>query len=164
MQNQACPYCNGTGSVETSAGLLALCPHCEGTGLDQGVEVFRVYVFDVELTANQNLPNQRVVIDGGAPFRLKALSGTQDGAYRVRFRHATGEYMSSGTQTDLVNNGNIIGTAQFPFPVSPPSMYGASGAILIDIEDLSGAGNTVQIAFIGANVYPTANRAQGAQG
>jgi len=117
-----------------------------------------VYVFDIVLTALQNRPNEKVVMDGGAAFRLKALSGTQTGAYRVRFRHASGEYMSSGgiqNSNDLVNNANMIGTAQFPFPIVPTTLFSASGHILIDIEDLSNAGNTVQICLIGANVYPS---------
>ncbi len=165
--NSACPHCNGSGSVESNAGMLAVCPHCDGTGRDHGVETFRIYVFDIVLTANQVQDNQRVTIDGSAVFRLKALSGTQTGAYRVRLRHASGEYMSSGgigSSNDKVNNANIIGTAQFPFPMSPPSEYGASGHILIDLEDLSSAGNTIQIAFIGSNVYPSKERAEGAQG
>lgn len=158
MLNQVCPHCNGERYVETPSGLLQVCPLCDGAGKDPGVETMRLYVFDIELTALQNLANQKVVIDGTAPFRLKALSGTQTGIYRVRLRHASGEYMSSGgagDTNDLVNNANMIGTAQFPFPIAPPSMFSESGHILIDIEDLSNADNTIQIAFIGANVYPT---------
>jgi len=147
--------------------MLALCPHCEGTGRDNGVESFRVYLWDGTLTASEVRDNQRVTIDGGATFRLKALTGSETGAYRVRLRHASGEYMSSGGiggTNDKVNSANMIGTAQFPFPVSPPSEFGASGHMLIDLEDLSVANNAIQIAFIGANVYPSQNRAEGANG
>jgi Transcription factor zinc-finger len=160
MQLPNCPQCQN-GLIENTNGQLQVCPYCDGTWVDPGVESFRIYLFDVlgtVLTANAVLTNLSVVIDGGASFRLKALAGTQTGAYRVRFRHASGEYMSSGgigQTNDLVNNANIIGTAQAPFPVIPFSLYGPSGQILLDIEDLSAAQNTVQIAFIGANVYPS---------
>lgn len=161
MQNgSACPNCNGQRIVESPSGLLQACPLCDGTGADPGLETFRVYVFDIELAADERRDNESVVIDGGAAFRLKALTGTQTGAYRVRFRHASGEYMSRGrgggfASNDLVNNANMIGTAQFPFPIVPTSLFGANGNVLIDIEDLSSAENTIQIALIGANVYPS---------
>lgn len=154
---QACPMCDGAKFLGGGNELMQPCPLCDATGVDPGVEVFRVYIFDISLTALQRLDNQRVVIDGTAAFRLKALAGTQTGTYRIRFRHASGEYMSSGGTggtNDLVNNGNMIGTAQFPFPVIPQTLYGPNGHILIDIADLSNANNTIQIAFIGANVYP----------
>jgi hypothetical protein len=165
MQNGGipCPLCNGQRIIDTPSGLVQACPLCDGTGADPGLEVFRVYTYDIVLTALQRVDNDVVVIDGGAAFRLKALTGTQTGAYRVRFRHASGEYMSrSGkaavagvVSNDLVNNANLIGTAQFPFPIVPTSLFGPAGNIMVDIEDLSNAQNTIQIALIGANVYPS---------
>jgi len=155
-----CPECDGMRWAEGPGGVLQPCPGCDGTGQDRGVESFFVYVFDVTLAlAATRLDNQRVVMDGDAAFRLKALGGTQTGDYRIRLRDGSGHYLSTGgagSTNDLVRNGALIGTAQFPFPIIPHVIYAPSGHILIDLENQSGApANIVQIAFIGAKVTPT---------
>jgi hypothetical protein len=158
---QRCPNCNGARFVEApSSGLLLPCPMCDATGVDPGVEDFFVYVFDLTITAGVGArnDNQKVVIDGSAGFRWKALTGTQAFDYRVRFRQQSGAYMSSGGiggSNDLVNNANIVGTAQFPFPILPHPMFPPSGHILQDFENRNAGANTIQIAFIGAKVVPT---------
>ena len=157
---QRCPNCNGARFVESPSGLLLPCPMCDATGVDPGVEDFFVYVFDLQIPAGVGTrrDNQKVVMDGSAEFRLKALTGTSDESYRIRLRQQSGQYMSGGGaegSNDLVNNENLIGTAQFPFPIVPHPMYPSSGQILMDLENRDADPNTIQIAFIGAKVQPT---------
>lgn len=158
-QNGACPTCNGTRMITGPGGEYQACPSCAGSGVDPGVEVFFVYTYDVVLTASQILVAQSVVIHGDADFVWKAIAGVQSGNYRIRFGYGSSSYLSAGgagATNDRVRNANIVGTAQFPFPVIPHIVIPRAGNILFDIEDLSVASNTVQIAFIGAKRYPSA--------
>lgn len=107
--------------------------------------------FDVTLTANQNLPSQALNLDSDGDFVLKALCGSQTGAYSVRFRLPNGRYFPS----TYTRNGNIIGTAQFPVPVEPHAVFPAGSQIILDLIDLSGSSNTIQIVFYGAKLLQT---------
>lgn len=104
--------------------------------------------FDIALTANQNLPSQALNLDSDGDFVLKALCGSQTGAYSVRIRLPNGRYFPS----TYARNVNIIGTAQFPVPVEPSVVFPAGAQIVLDLIDLSGAGNTIQIVFYGAKL------------
>lgn len=104
--------------------------------------------FDATLTANQNLPSQALNLDSDGDFLLKAVCGTQTGAYSVRFRLPNGRYFPS----TYTRNTNLIGTAQFPVPIEPPVVFPAGSQIIVDLIDLSGAGNTIQIVFYGAKL------------
>ncbi len=104
--------------------------------------------FDATLTSNQNLPSQALNLDSDGDFVLKAVCGTQTGAYSVRFRLPNGRYFPS----TYTRNVNLIGTAQFPVPIEPPVVFPAGSQIIVDLIDLSGAGNTIQIVFYGAKL------------
>lgn len=159
MLQNPCPRCGGKGDIPTPNGsMYQQCPTCGGSGKDPGVEIPFQYVFDIVLTSGQTVNSVGVTTLGEADFVWKMTSGTQTGAYRIRFGFGGGGYMSSGGQgatNDKVNNANIIGTAQFPMPIFPYVVVPKSGKILFDLEDLSIAGNTIQIAFIGSFLYPS---------
>jgi hypothetical protein len=119
-----------------------------------------MYALDVSLLANQNLSNQRIVIDGGAHFRWKALTGSSTGRYSLRIRTNDGRYMmSSGAdaQNDLVFDENFVGTRENPAPIHPAPLYAPNGQILVDLFDRSGAPNVLQLCFWGADVFPSAS-------
>lgn len=107
------------------------------------------YVLDVTLTANQNAPRQVVQIDGDSDFIMAALAGSQTGDYSVVIRHANGRPIQSAPAL----NTNIIGTAQEPSPLLAESLYPSASNILVDVVDLSGAGNVIQIIFKGIRRY-----------
>lgn len=100
---------------------------------------------NVTLTASQEKLNQGTLTDGDGDFVLLGLAGTQTGAYSIRFRLPSGRYWP----TAYAKNANVIGTAQFPVPIEPGLVYKAGEMISVDIKDESGAGNTVQLVFIG---------------
>lgn len=116
----------------------------------QYVDRYFDYTFDVTLTANQNLPDQSLIIGGDADFIIRAIVGTQTGAYKIRFRDNQGFYLSPG----MVNNSNIMGTAQLPVPIWPELQIPRNGKLGIDLLDTSGAGNTIEIVFKGVKRYP----------
>jgi len=107
------------------------------------------YVYQVTLTANQSLADQALTINGDADFLVQAICGTQTGAYSIRLRDSQGYYLSSAQ----IHNANLVGSRQWPVPMFPALLIPKSGKIGIDISDLSGAGNTVEIIFIGVKLY-----------
>ena len=129
----------------------------------------RVQVFPLEVPVTVNLSvqsNLRVVLPGVAPFLLKGL--TRDtvvaGAPAVRrFKFRLGNtdgavwYVAGGVggTTDRVIDPLIFGTAQFPFALVPPIMYGASSSILVEVEDVSNnQPYTIFMGFHGSYLIP----------
>jgi hypothetical protein len=108
------------------------------------------YTYDVVLTGNQFLRDQVVSIFTEADFAWRALiPATFTGVFSVRFTDGQGYYLSSG----LIHVNNLTGTPADPWIVFPETVYPAGGRIGIDIQDLSGAGNTIQLLFRGVNRY-----------
>lgn len=107
------------------------------------------YVYQVTLTASQKLTDQSVVIDGDSDFLILGLCGTQTGIYRLNFKSGPGRYVAQ----QGLRNANFVGTGQFPVPLPKPLIVPARGRIAVDIEDLSVAGNTVELVFIGIRLY-----------
>jgi hypothetical protein len=108
-----------------------------------------VYVFQRTLAANQSLTDLSQLFDGDSLFLWMGVYGSQTGAYSIRFRSPNGRYLSSA----LLRNVNAIGTAQFPVPIFPALPVPISGKIGIDITDLSGAANSVEICFAGVKRF-----------
>ena len=158
MLDLSCPICKGARVIEGGAG-VQVCPYCEGSGRDPGQEFASFYTLNVSLSANQNLPNQRVSIDGSAYFRFKALSGTATGAYSLRIRSNDGRYLMRGGSegsSDLVFSENLVGSRENPSPFFPAPLYTPNGQILVDFLDRSAAPNVIQLLFWGADVFPSA--------
>lgn len=107
------------------------------------------YVYNVVLTADQNLTNEVVSIFTEADFAWRGLIFTNTGLFSVRFQDGQGYYLSAG----MIFSSNMPNTSGDPFPQFPEVLYPAGGRIQLDISDLSSAENTIQILFVGANRY-----------
>ena len=107
------------------------------------------YTYDVTLTADQTLFNEVVSIFSEADFAWRALIFTATDLFAVRFQDGQGYYISAG----MVFSTNLPNSAGDPFPWFPEILYPAGGQIQLDIQDLSGAENVIQILFVGANRY-----------
>lgn len=116
---------------------------------DGFVDVSFSYTYNVVLTASQVLQGQTVSIFSEAAFCFRGLLFTSTGLFAVRFQDGEGYYLQNG----MVYSTNYPNNPGDPFPWMPEVVYPASGRIWIDIQDLSGAQNTVQILFVGANRY-----------
>ena len=106
---------------------------------------------DVSLTANQELLGQGVFIDSDGDFVLKAIVGSQTGAYSIRFRLPSGRYFPSA----YTRHVNLVGTAQFPVPVEPNAVFPAGSQVQFDIKDTSGAANSIQLVLLGSKLLKT---------
>lgn len=107
------------------------------------------YPYNKVLTANQVALGETVSIFSEADFCFRALVFQSTGLFALRLQDGQGYYMQSG----MVFSTNYPNNPGDPFPWLPEVVYPASGRIWIDIQDLSGSGNTIQILFVGANRY-----------
>lgn len=106
-------------------------------------------VYSRTLAANEMPSNQAKPIDTAGDFEWLALSGSQTGDYEVNFQVANGRQICDAR----IRNAGIVGSAQFPVMLPTPIYITAGSQIAIDIKDLSGAQNTIQIVFIGFRHY-----------
>jgi hypothetical protein len=108
------------------------------------------YPYDVILLANQFLRDQAVSTTNDADFCIRAMVlATFTGAFNLRISDSQGFYLSNG----LIASANLIGDAASPFPIFPELIIPAGGKIGLDIQDTSGAGNTIEILFRGVKRY-----------
>ncbi|MBK8200670.1 MAG: hypothetical protein IPK75_20225 [Acidobacteria bacterium] len=156
MVEYPCTYCNGARVVENRAQQLQACPICEGTGFEPGEERFFTYIYQVTLTALQVLLNQRIVTNGDADFRIK-LNTHGHGRLShppIQQRGTVLFKLGRGGTNDRVRDSLIFGDGSLPFIVVPHIFIPKGGSIGFDLEDVSNANNTIQLAFSGAKVYP----------
>jgi hypothetical protein len=109
------------------------------------------YVYDVTLSANEARQNQVIPVFPDAAFAMRALVvSVNTGTFSVRFYDGQGYYLSS----NQIHSANLIAAPSDPWVFFPEVLYPASGRIQLDITDLSGASNTIQICLQGVNRYP----------
>ncbi len=122
------------------------------------IDVAFDYVYDVNLLANSQLRDQVVAIHTDSDFVLRGIILTvATGAFSIRFNDSQGYFLSSGF---LLSANFLSGTVPYPYPVFPEMLFPAGARIGIEINELSGNPNTVQLIFRGAKRYrlPAARR------
>lgn len=108
------------------------------------------YVYDVTLTALQQLNDQTLSITNDADFVWRAMVMNEfTSTFSVRFSDSQGYYLSNG----FIANANLQGDAASPYPLMHEIIIPAGGRIGIDIKDTSNATNTIQILFRGVKRY-----------
>jgi hypothetical protein len=137
------------------------------TADDPVVEMAFWYSATVALTALQTLSPQ-INLNADSDFMALWLVATSTGTFSINFvDNATGRAFTNAgsqgsSQTPQINNANLFGTAQLPFPMLPPYVFQRNGSIGLTITDSSNSSNTVQIVFAGKKIFPS--RTSGAAG
>ncbi len=117
--------------------------------LGGAVLVWYQYVINIPLAGNDTLTGI-VRVDADSDFLVRKIVSTQAGAYTIKVSDSGAQdYWTDNEQT----NGNIAGTAQLPNFLARPRLVARNNTINVEIRDLSGAPNSVQIVFEGAKVY-----------
>lgn len=119
---------------------------------DQFVDTAYTYVYNKTLTANQSLLGQVVSLDPDADFVLYAvqINSLTSVLGTLQLMDNQGMVFSN----EPVNFGAfLIGGLPVPYAIEPGRIFAANGRILLNITDLSGAENTVQITFQGSKRY-----------
>ena len=83
-------------------------------------------------------------------FLVKAISGRSTGAYLLNF---LGTGKSELLNNKPLHNSTVIGTGNLPYPLPFPIVLRRSGSFVIDVSDLSGAANTIEIQLHGIALY-----------
>ena len=126
----------------------------------QGTARFHTYVKDyAPLTGNAVLTNEQITCDRDGYFFLERLAAVSTSTFRFTLQDVSGQpYSSVGTGVTggnaRVRNACIFGTASEPFILGVPIVFMPRGVIGWQIEDTSGASNTIHIDFIGFLFYP----------
>jgi hypothetical protein len=108
------------------------------------------------LAANQEIDGDTVSIQTDADFYAFAwYISLYTGAFQIRLADSTGYQLQSG----FINSGALSQSSNQPTVLSPAHLFPAGSKILIDIEDLSGAPNGLQIVFPGVKLYKIIGRA-----
>lgn len=158
-----CPVCHGR-QVLGRAPQAQVCPKCNGTGQVQQAPIRIPYDFvfpNVVLTALQVGVPSAPQFDADADFEWIETVSTQTGIYSVQLTDtSTGRLLSNNP----VNSLNFSGTAQLPHVLIEPYIIPRATAIKAVFNDLSNAGNTIQLTLRGYKLFPRNNPAQGSQG
>jgi hypothetical protein len=119
---------------------------------DQFVDQDKTYVYDVVLTANQNLTNGTLTTDRDADFICMAIqfSFATSSLFKVQFFDNQGQNLSNDY---IYGAAYQVGGQSVPFPIVPGRIIAAGGNFGIRLVDLSGAENTIQILFRGVKRY-----------
>jgi hypothetical protein len=107
------------------------------------------YVFTVTLTANQVLNQQAQLIHTDSIFLWRALVFGSTGVFSVRFADSQGYYLSDGQ----VDSGNLSNDGSSPYIIFPEVPLPRGGRIGIDLTDLSGNQNRIQLVFKGVKRF-----------
>jgi hypothetical protein len=112
---------------------------------------FYVYVIDATRTANQTI-EENIKISTANHFVVTHIVGNSTGIYQVQFRDSgTNKHWQEG----LMNNVNVVGSAQLPFELPHPRFVRAGATLYYNVKDTSGSGNTIQICLIGYELQPS---------
>lgn len=110
-----------------------------------------------QLTLNQILEGQSVSIDTDSDFLLLAwYISLFTGAFQVQLIDSSGYQLMSG----FMNSSAIAQSSATPTVFSPSHPFPAGGKIQLNIQDLSGATNGLQLAFVGKKLFRVQKKTQ----
>jgi hypothetical protein len=148
--SNTCPICQGQGKIPTPDGKQwQACPLCEGTGTWTGPGREFHYTATFVLTANQHLGAQAIAQVNDYDFKWMFAMATSTGNFTAKVYSASDKRGFSNVE---VHSSLLWGTAQNPFPMLAPYIFPRAGQILVDLTDISGAGNTIFLDLNGVEL------------
>lgn len=147
-----CPLCKGQKVIPSNQGGLQVCPLCDGTGkaYDPGLQ----YTYRMApVTLVGNAATVQIVTIVNWDFRWQELTGESTGAFTFLITDLGTSRQFSNV---AVHSAEMLGNGTAPFPLLVPYIFSKKSAIQINITDVSGVGNTIGLAFIGANLGESA--------
>jgi len=121
------------------------------------------YFYDTTppLNSGQLLTQQSITLRGQEQyFAIMRLMSVQTGPFRISLYTSTSERYFYGTlnaTTDRVRNECVFGSAQRPGVLPVPIIIPSSSQIMFDLEDVSGATNTLHLVYEGVRLFPKPN-------
>jgi hypothetical protein len=103
-----------------------------------------------ELSASQELVAETVALDLDADFLLTGIYLTLwTGAFQIQILDSFDYALMSG----YMNSKALSTSAGYPSALGVGHVFAAGGTIKINIQDLSGAPNPLQLAFVGEKLF-----------
>ncbi len=153
----ACAMCDGTGGLQTAGGSVQGCPACDGSGQAYIPGLFYGYASPyIALGANAA---QTVFINiVNSPFKWVFSTSIQTGPFTVQIfdGKAQRQFFNTPLYYSLV-----FGTGTAPFPVLNPWIFDLQSNIQIQLQDLSGNTNNIQLGFIGVQLVASQSQSTG---
>ena len=149
-----CPGCNGRRLVNNGAGQTQTCPLCDGTGQAEPNYVYmpRWYLLSASALILQGAvpSNGQMTIDAIAPFQAVFMVATRQGTFQSQLTDQSGR----NWQSAAVDDANMWGTAQNPFPLMAALLIPAQAILRWIFNSTSGAQtNEIQPCMIGFDLY-----------
>lgn len=146
-----CAFCAKSGHpgyVVSPGGIWQRCPLCDGSGVQPPEARLFTYEIDTALTANQaNVIGSVQVNDND--FKWLFAVAVSSGAFTCLVTDASTKRQFSNV---ALHQNSFWGTGAQPFPLLAPFTFPRRGAILVSLNDLSGAANTVRLSFHGVEL------------
>ncbi len=114
-------------------------------------EIYFPYGANIVLAGNANA-TPAIQIGADADFTAIWLVASSTGTFNFQFFDGS---TGRAFMNMRINNVNLFGTAQLPFPMLPPYTFKRQGSIQLDVTDTSGNPNTIQIVFQGKKIFPS---------
>lgn len=111
------------------------------------------YTLPVKLLANQRTDFQ-LLIDADSDFLIEKVYSNEDGPFRLMILDTTTSYQWF---SDRIRGENFFGDAEYPNELPTPIEVKRGTQLNLDIEDLSGAPNTIELVFEGYRVSENIN-------
>ncbi len=93
-----------------------------------------------------------VQIPGDADFEARYINASATSV------NATIQISDGGTRQEMLNRAVFLalvtGTGQQPYVIPSPALFVRNSSIQVDLADLSGTANIIQVVFCGFLVYP----------
>lgn len=140
-----CAHSGQPGYVVSPGGLWQRCPACNGTGKEAPVPLQFTYEMDTALAADAANVQASVQVNDKDFLWIFAMAQSA-GPFSALITDGSSKRQFSN---QALHQNVLFGTAQQPFPLPAPFTFLKRGAILVSLNDLSGAANTVRLAFAG---------------
>jgi len=154
MAATQCKSCSGLGRVESKkTGIVQECPLCGGSGQETNyIYMPRTYLLSASalILATTVQSIGQMSIDAIAPFQAVNLVATREGTFTTELQDQSGR----DWQNAPVNDANLWGTAQNPFPLLAPLTIPAKAILRWKFVSTSGAQtNEIQPCILGFDLY-----------
>ncbi len=115
------------------------------------------YVYPITTTGTVSVPangsaSASIVTDKDAHFVIYKLTGSRTGACTVEIKDGARD--RQWMDATAVHFDNLVGNGHFPNNLPSPRFVYRGSVITVNLTDLSGASNVVEMNFIGVKLYP----------
>ena len=111
---------------------------------------FQYTISPAAALAANSAPTFTIPIQADSYFLVRKLVSIQTGIFSARFSDTS---RNANWQRNYIRNGSLFGTVNFPNIMRKPRLLAPNTVVTVELQELSGAGNTVQLVLEGVKQY-----------